>query len=516
MSEENRLVYSVEVTADKIYIIHLKDVFDASTVEEFEHVLEYLIARGQYRLIIDLTRVEFISSAGWGIFTAELKNCHDNEGDIMIVGMQPDVEDVYMLLELDTIMSAYESVEAGLAAMREKFGLPGVQEQADEPVEPETDQAPADDSVRARADDADAGQDDAEQQESVAETDGQTSEAGEPAAEADKPAADDVDGAPRAEDEPAPAAGEKDEKESKYTYITEETDELDEGAETLQATGGETGRETDTATEVDADVNSEEDVLPEQKLNGVHEQAEEATASPAPTEDDSAPITMEPTRLNGHPDDVPAVEDEADQETVEEQDGDEAPEEEPGSVSPFDETTDPWPTEEFLASDAGAAVKDESPDDDEQPVQSQRRRRLSYRAHRQARWQGTAAGDSAAAPATGPVIDSGRTDEENQVYQAGDPVAEGNPLDTAFYELEGNMDPSGELIPDFSHDPLLEKIISVVIANPTFGPSLIRNMLISMNLADKSLTRSMVYRKLAEVNLSTRARRIVFAESNRL
>ena len=507
MSEENRLVYSVEVTADKIYIIHLKDVFDASTVEEFEHVLEYLIARGQYRLIIDLTRVEFISSAGWGIFTAELKNCHDNEGDIMIVGMQPDVEDVYMLLELDTIMSAYESVEAGLAAMREKFGLPGVQEQADEPDEPETDQAQADD----------AAQDDAEQQERVAETDGKTTET-------DEPAVEEVDGAPRAGDEPAPETGEEDEKESKYTYITEETDELDEGAETLETTGGETGRETDTATEINADVNSEEDVLPEQKLNGVHEQeqAEDVPESPATTEGNDALTTIDTTTLNGHTDEAAEIGDESGTQRIEEQDEDDAPEEEPGSASPFDETTDPWPTEEFLASDAGATVKDESPDDEEHSVQSTPRRRLSYRAHRasrQKRWHGAETGDDAAiSPSTGSgnAIDSSRTDEENQVYPAVEPAADGNPLDTAFYELEGDMDPSGELIPDFSHDPLLEKIISVVIANPTFGPSLIRNMLISMNLADKSLTRSMVYRKLAEVNLSTRARRIVFAESNRL
>lgn len=503
MSEENRLVYSVEVTADKIYIIHLKDVFDASTVEEFEHVLEYLIARGQYRLIIDLTRVEFISSAGWGIFTAELKNCHDNEGDIMIVGMQPDVEDVYMLLELDTIMSAYESVEAGLAAMREKFGLPGVQEQADEPEKPETDQAQADDSA----------QDDAEQQESVAETDGKTTEADEPAVEK-------VDGAPRAGDEPAPETGEEDEKERKYTYITEETDEQDEGAENLETTGGEPRSETDTATEVD----TEEDILPEKKLNGVHEQeqAEDVHESPAATDGTDTRNTMDMSTLNGHTAEAPDIGDESGKQRGEEQDEDDAPEEEPGSASPFDETTDPWPTEEFMASEAGGTVREESSDDDEKPVRNTPRRRLSYRAHRASRkkrWHGTESGDDAAiSPSTGSgnSQDFGRANEENQVYPAVEPAADGNPLDTAFYELEGDMDPSGELIPDFSHDPLLEKIISVVIANPTFGPSLIRNMLISMNLADKSLTRSMVYRKLAEVNLSTRARRIVFAESNRL
>lgn len=67
---------------------------------------------------------------------------------------------------------------------------------------------------------------------------------------------------------------------------------------------------------------------------------------------------------------------------------------------------------------------------------------------------------------------------------------------------------------DLRTDPLLEKIISVVLANPAYGPSSIRQMLIKLNMANESLTRSDIYRKLEEVNLSTRAKRMAFAKAH--
>jgi anti-sigma B factor antagonist len=112
---EHRLVDSVEVTEDKVHIIHLKSVFDASTADEFEQVLHYLMANQYYKFVIDLTRVEFISSAGWGNFVGELQAIRDNKGDLKLSGMNKDVYDVYLLLELDMFIRAYPNADKALS-----------------------------------------------------------------------------------------------------------------------------------------------------------------------------------------------------------------------------------------------------------------------------------------------------------------------------------------------------------------------------------------------------------------
>ncbi|MDZ7306526.1 MAG: anti-sigma factor antagonist [candidate division KSB1 bacterium] len=105
------MIEAVEVTDEGIHIVRLMKVFDASSLDEFEKVLAYLLAHDNYRIVVDLTNVEFISSAGWGAFTAELRRVRDNGGDIRLAGMNPDVLDVFLLLELDSFINAYDTVD---------------------------------------------------------------------------------------------------------------------------------------------------------------------------------------------------------------------------------------------------------------------------------------------------------------------------------------------------------------------------------------------------------------------
>ena len=118
MAIERRLVEAVEVTESQIHIIRLKGIFDASTVSEFEKVVSYLLARQFFKMVVDLGFVEFISSAGWGAFTAELRRVRANDGDMKLAGMSTDVFDVFLLLELDRFISSYDTEDEAIRAFR--------------------------------------------------------------------------------------------------------------------------------------------------------------------------------------------------------------------------------------------------------------------------------------------------------------------------------------------------------------------------------------------------------------
>ncbi|MDZ7363045.1 MAG: anti-sigma factor antagonist [candidate division KSB1 bacterium] len=124
MAIERRLVDAVEITESQIHIIRLKGIFDASTVNEFEKVVSYLLARQFFKMVVDLGSVEFISSAGWGAFTGELRRVRENDGDIKLAGMSPDVFDVFLLLELDRFISSYDTEEEAIRAFRQPEPAP--------------------------------------------------------------------------------------------------------------------------------------------------------------------------------------------------------------------------------------------------------------------------------------------------------------------------------------------------------------------------------------------------------
>jgi anti-sigma B factor antagonist len=95
--------------------IRVDGVVDTLTASELEQVFESLLRRGRYRIVVDLAGVDYISSAGWGIFISHIKDVRDNSGDVKLANMVSDVREIFELLEFDKVLEAYSSVESAVA-----------------------------------------------------------------------------------------------------------------------------------------------------------------------------------------------------------------------------------------------------------------------------------------------------------------------------------------------------------------------------------------------------------------
>ena len=110
--EEIKLSLSQSGPAGELSIIRVDGVVDTITASELENVIESLIGQKKYNIIVDLGGVEYISSAGWGIFISRIQEVRDQEGDIKLVNMIPNVYEIYELLEFQNIIPAFESLES--------------------------------------------------------------------------------------------------------------------------------------------------------------------------------------------------------------------------------------------------------------------------------------------------------------------------------------------------------------------------------------------------------------------
>ena len=74
---------SVEVSGSRnqISVIKVGGYIDTTTSSEVERALNALLKQGRYKVIVDLGNVDYISSAGWGIFISEIKTIRENFGD---------------------------------------------------------------------------------------------------------------------------------------------------------------------------------------------------------------------------------------------------------------------------------------------------------------------------------------------------------------------------------------------------------------------------------------------------
>jgi len=104
--------------------IRVDGVIDTLTASELEQVFDSLLRRGRYRIVVDLAGVDYISSAGWGIFISHIKDVRDNAGDVKLANMVPDVREIFELLEFDKVLQALDSVEDAVAKFAGSSGVP--------------------------------------------------------------------------------------------------------------------------------------------------------------------------------------------------------------------------------------------------------------------------------------------------------------------------------------------------------------------------------------------------------
>lgn len=107
-----------------IAVIKVGGYIDTTTSAELEHALEGLLKAGMNDIIIDLGNVDYISSAGWGIFISEIKGIRERGGDLKLVRMIPDVYEVFELLEFHYILKAFDTIEEAVHDFDRNSSLP--------------------------------------------------------------------------------------------------------------------------------------------------------------------------------------------------------------------------------------------------------------------------------------------------------------------------------------------------------------------------------------------------------
>jgi anti-sigma B factor antagonist len=96
-------------------VLKIHGYIDTSTANELQETLERCLADGQVQLLLDMSEVDYVSSAGWGIFISIVRGARDRGGDLCLVGMQAEVQDVFELLEFRSILDAYPTLKDALS-----------------------------------------------------------------------------------------------------------------------------------------------------------------------------------------------------------------------------------------------------------------------------------------------------------------------------------------------------------------------------------------------------------------
>lgn len=94
-----------------ITFIAVRGFLDAHTFEEMERTINDLFEQRAHKLVVDLSKLDYISSAGAGVFIGAIGTAQENEGNIILMKPSPNVKEVFDLLGLSQIFSFADTLD---------------------------------------------------------------------------------------------------------------------------------------------------------------------------------------------------------------------------------------------------------------------------------------------------------------------------------------------------------------------------------------------------------------------
>ncbi len=97
-------------------VISLGGYLDAHTASELESLMQHTINEGCRRIIVDFEHLDYISSAGLGVFMVFIESVRSEGGDIKLAAMRPKVFTVFDLLGFPVLFEIFDTVDAAITA----------------------------------------------------------------------------------------------------------------------------------------------------------------------------------------------------------------------------------------------------------------------------------------------------------------------------------------------------------------------------------------------------------------
>ncbi len=101
---------------DSVTVITLAGSIDAMTAPKITEFIQAQIAKGNIKLVADISGVDYTSSAGLRVLLGAIKETRAQSGDLRLTGIQPDVQKVLSLSGFTNILKTFDNLDAAVAS----------------------------------------------------------------------------------------------------------------------------------------------------------------------------------------------------------------------------------------------------------------------------------------------------------------------------------------------------------------------------------------------------------------
>jgi anti-sigma B factor antagonist len=98
-------------------LVKVEGRIDSYTAPQLEETLNTITDAGRFKLVLDLSGVDFISSRGWWVLIENQKKCKRfNRGELVLAGLQEDIQNSLNLVGMGSYFKTYEDVTSAVGS----------------------------------------------------------------------------------------------------------------------------------------------------------------------------------------------------------------------------------------------------------------------------------------------------------------------------------------------------------------------------------------------------------------
>jgi anti-sigma B factor antagonist len=102
---------------EALVVALLEERLDARVATDFKERMAELIASGNTKIVLDLSKVEFIDSSGLGAIVSSLKRM-GGRGDMVVCGLQAPALTLFRLTRMDRVFQIFGDEQQAVTALR--------------------------------------------------------------------------------------------------------------------------------------------------------------------------------------------------------------------------------------------------------------------------------------------------------------------------------------------------------------------------------------------------------------
>lgn len=111
---------TIESLSDRAALINLSGSMTArSPLKNLDLQIDEIMLQGVVHLILDLSKVDYVDSAGLGVLMHVWNKLHQKGGSLRLCGVQPHLRRILQTTHTDTLLPIDESRQDGIAALRQ-------------------------------------------------------------------------------------------------------------------------------------------------------------------------------------------------------------------------------------------------------------------------------------------------------------------------------------------------------------------------------------------------------------